>query len=68
MVKARIRSLLDRTSAVILVSHDLPSLRELCTRGLWIQQGRLIADGPIDEVVDGYLESIASAASAAVCA
>jgi ABC-type polysaccharide/polyol phosphate transport system ATPase subunit len=66
--KARIRSLLDRTSAVILVSHDLPSLRELCTRGLWIQQGRLIADGPIDEVVDGYLESIASAASAAVCA
>ena len=25
--------LLDRTHAVVIVSHDLPSLRELCTRG-----------------------------------
>ena len=46
--KARIRSLLDRSQAVVLVSHDLESLRELCTRGLWIQQGRLVADGPVD--------------------
>jgi ABC-type polysaccharide/polyol phosphate transport system ATPase subunit len=63
--KARIRNLLDRTSAVILVSHELKSLRELCTRGLWIERGRLIADGPIDEVVDRYLESVTSAAAAA---
>ena len=31
--KARIRDLLDRTQAVVLVSHDMESLRELCTRG-----------------------------------
>jgi ABC-type polysaccharide/polyol phosphate transport system ATPase subunit len=54
--KARIRNLLDRTQAVILVSHELKSLRTLCNRGLWIQQGRLVQDGPIDEVVDRYLE------------
>ena len=54
--KARIRTLFDRTQAVVLVSHDLKSLRTLCTRGLWIQQGRLVEDGPIDEVVDRYLE------------
>ena len=41
--KARIRDLLDRSNAVvILVSHDMASLREFCTRGLWIQQGRLV--------------------------
>ncbi len=61
--KARIRNLLDRSHAVILVSHDLKSLRELCTRGLWIQHGRILADGPIDEVVDRYLESNAVAAA-----
>ncbi len=55
--KARVRNLLDRTQAVILVSHDLRSLRELCTRGLWIQKGRLVADGPIDAVIDQYLEN-----------
>ena len=60
--KARIRSLFDRTQAVVLVSHDLASLRELCTRGLWIQKGRLVDDGPVDEVIDRYLESIAAAA------
>jgi ABC-type polysaccharide/polyol phosphate transport system ATPase subunit len=55
--KTRIRSLLDRTQAVVIVSHDLDSLRRLCTRGLWIKQGRLAGDGPIDEVVDRYLEA-----------
>jgi ABC-type polysaccharide/polyol phosphate transport system ATPase subunit len=55
--KARIRTLLDRSQVVVLVSHDLPSLRELCTRGLWIQQGRLVDDGPIDVVIDRYLDS-----------
>ena len=54
--------------SVILVSHELESLRELCTRGLWIQQGRLVADGPIDEIIDRYLESIASPAPAAASA
>jgi len=63
--KARIRNLLDRTQVVILVSHELLSLRQLCTRGLWIQQGRLVADGPIDQIIDRYLESVASAAPAA---
>jgi ABC-type polysaccharide/polyol phosphate transport system ATPase subunit len=60
--KARIRSLLDRTQAVVLVSHDLKSLRELCTRCFWIQHGRLVDDGPVDDVIDRYLESTGTAA------
>ena len=63
--KSRIRNLLDRTHAVVLVSHDLVSLRELCTRGLWIQQGRLMDDGPIDLVIDRYLDSTTASAPAA---
>jgi ABC-type polysaccharide/polyol phosphate transport system ATPase subunit len=62
--KARIRTLLDRTQAVVIVSHDLASLRELCTRGLWLQQGRLRDDGPIDLVVDRYLAYTALGAAA----
>ena len=27
----------------------MDSLREFCTRGLWVQHGRLVADGPIDD-------------------
>ena len=55
--KDRIRGVMDRSHVVVLVSHELSSLRELCDRGLWMQKGRLVADGPINEVVDAYLES-----------
>jgi ABC-type polysaccharide/polyol phosphate transport system ATPase subunit len=66
--KARIRNLLDRTQVVVVVSHDLQSLQTLCTRGLWIQQGRLVDDGPIDEVVDRYLEAAGAPAADAASA
>lgn len=55
--KDRIRGVMDRSHAVILVSHELSTLRELCDRGLWMQKGRLVADGPIDEVLDAYIEA-----------
>lgn len=55
--KARLRmhSLLERSHAVVIVSHDMGVLRELCTRGLWLRKGQLVADGPIDAVIDDYL-------------
>ncbi len=53
--KARILRLLDRSHAVILVSHEMSALRELCTRGLWMRQGQLVADGPIEPIIEQYL-------------
>jgi ABC-type polysaccharide/polyol phosphate transport system ATPase subunit len=63
--KARLRGLVERTKAVILVSHEMEALRQLCTRGLWIEHGNLIADGPIEEIIDRYLEAVAARAAAA---
>jgi ABC-type polysaccharide/polyol phosphate transport system ATPase subunit len=54
--KARIHGLLQRSNVVVLVSHDTKLLRELCTRGIWIDHGSVVADGPIDELIDRYLE------------
>ncbi len=53
--RARLRTLIERSKVLVLVSHDLNSLAELCTRGLWVQHGRLVADGPIDRVIAEYL-------------
>ncbi len=53
--RARIRSLLDRSNVVVIVSHDINSLRELCTRGVWLKQGRVVADGPMHQIADAYL-------------
>ncbi len=63
--QARILNLLDRSNLVVIVSHDLRTLRELCTRGIWMQKGQVAADGPIDEVIDRYLADVAATAQAA---
>ncbi len=61
--KARIRGLLDRSNVVVIVSHDMASLREMCTRGIWMNKGRVVGDGPMGEVIDAYLEATSPAAA-----
>ena len=62
--KTRILGLLDRSNVVVIVSHDLGTLRSLCTRGIWMRKGRVAGDGPIDEVIDRYLEDVAATQAA----
>jgi ABC-2 type transport system ATP-binding protein/lipopolysaccharide transport system ATP-binding protein len=47
-----------RGTTIVLVSHALGLMTELCDNGLWLEKGRTRAYGPIREVVDGYLESV----------
>jgi ABC-type polysaccharide/polyol phosphate transport system ATPase subunit len=56
--RARILSLIGRSNLVVIVSHDLDSLRRLCTRGVWLREGRVAADGPIDAVIDRYRDDV----------
>jgi ABC-2 type transport system ATP-binding protein len=50
----RLRQYHARGGTLILVSHELEQLRELCTRGVWLDQGRVVMDGPIDAVLERY--------------
>jgi teichoic acid transport system ATP-binding protein len=52
--KARIDSLLAGAGTVMLVSHSLEQLETQCERALWIEHGRLRADGPARAVIAGY--------------
>jgi ABC-type polysaccharide/polyol phosphate transport system ATPase subunit len=45
----------DRT--LVMTSHDGDFLRRHCERALWLDDGRLRMDGPIDEVLEAYEES-----------
>ena len=56
--KARIRGLLNRSNLVVLVSHDMEALRELCDRGIWLSHGQVVKDGPMGIVIDDYLEHV----------
>lgn len=43
---------------VVFVSHNMRSIRQLCTRVLWMQGGQLRAEGPVNEIVDAYLREV----------
>jgi ABC-2 type transport system ATP-binding protein len=51
---ARLRQYHARGGTLILVSHELDQLRALCTRGVLLEQGRIVMDGPIDAVLARY--------------
>lgn len=42
-----------------LVSHDLPAIRQVCERCIWLQNGRVQADGPTEQVLVAYQQSAA---------
>jgi ABC-type polysaccharide/polyol phosphate transport system ATPase subunit len=55
-VKARQRmhEMMDRAHLMVVVSHDLYAVQQICTRALWLEDGRLRQDGPCAEVVEAY--------------
>lgn len=55
---ARIDEIRAQAGTVFFVSHSLASVRAMCTRALWIEKGKLIADGDVDEVADAYHEFV----------
>lgn len=52
----KIEEFLDQGRTIILVSHDLHSVRSLCDEALWLDQGQVRALGPARDVVDRYLD------------
>lgn len=49
---------------LIFVSHDVTLMRALCQRVLWVDRGRLIADGPAGAVTTDYLRHVQEEESA----
>lgn len=44
-------------TAILLVSHDLDSIERQCDRAIWIEQGKIRAEGEAGEVVGLYTRS-----------
>ncbi len=48
---------------VVVVSHGLDTIRNLCDRAAWFEHGKVRDLGPVARVVDGYLDSVAEGRS-----
>ena len=52
----KIRSLMDGGTTVLLVSHSIPQIREICDKAIWIDNGEVREIGEVNKVCDNYLE------------
>jgi lipopolysaccharide transport system ATP-binding protein len=52
--KVRTQRLLSESGTLLLASHSSAYLKTYCTRGLIFENGRILADGPIDEMIEQH--------------
>jgi lipopolysaccharide transport system ATP-binding protein len=43
---------------VLFVSHNLATIRSLCERGVLLERGKVLADGPVTDAIDSYLRKL----------
>jgi ABC-type polysaccharide/polyol phosphate transport system ATPase subunit len=52
--QARVRELVGKARAIVLVTHDLTFVSEFCNRAILLEKGQLIQEGEPDEIVALY--------------
>lgn len=54
----KMRELTAKGRILIVVSHSMPSIVNMCTRCLWIDDGSVRQDGSPQDVTDAYLQQV----------
>lgn len=60
---AKMSEVASAGSTVIFVSHNLATIQALCQRGIMLEKGRVVTDGPVTESVNHYLRALERSAS-----
>jgi ABC-type polysaccharide/polyol phosphate transport system ATPase subunit len=56
--RERMRDMMAQARLMVLVTHETPTLHQICNRALWMQHGSVVMDGPPAAVVAAYEQSI----------
>ncbi|MDF2454547.1 MAG: putative O-antigen export system ATP-binding protein [Cytophagaceae bacterium] len=54
---SKIETLFKRGKTIVYVSHDIQSIRRLCTKCLILEKGRVKRIGEVDQIVNEYLQN-----------
>jgi len=49
--RLKFQELIAANKTLVVVSHDMEMVRELCTRGIVIDKGSVVFDGPVEEAI-----------------
>jgi lipopolysaccharide transport system ATP-binding protein len=50
----RIRQFRSQGKTLLFVSHATKLVREICSRGLWLERGQVVMQGTAEEVLEAY--------------
>ncbi len=53
-IQSRLKQVIDNSTTVILISHDMEEVVSFCSRGLVLDDGNLAFDGPISKAITAY--------------
>ena len=53
----KLKSLINSGITVLLVSHSVNQIREICNKAIWIDQGEIKMMGEVNTVCDAYVEA-----------
>jgi ABC-type polysaccharide/polyol phosphate transport system ATPase subunit len=53
--------MIERAGIIVMVSHDLGMMAQLCTRLIWLAGGQMVLDGEPREVAEAYMRSMRAA-------
>src|SRR5258708_39820207 len=51
----RLEDMVRAADILVLTTHSVLIVREWCTRVIWLEKGRIRADGPVEEILDQYV-------------
>lgn len=52
----KMKSVSGQGRTVLFVSHNMGTIRHLCTRGILLRNGKMVMDGGIEHAIDTYLK------------
>ncbi len=52
----RMKSFRENGTTILLVSHDMATIQKICTRAIWLEQGRVLASGDVSDIIRTYRE------------
>jgi lipopolysaccharide transport system ATP-binding protein len=54
---SRMGEVAEQGRTVLFVSHNMSAVQRLCARAIWLDEGKILQDGPSSDVVLSYLKS-----------
>lgn len=54
----KVKTIVKNGATVLFVSHSIPAVKNFCTKAIYLEEGKIVASGSVEEVVRQYEDSI----------